>query len=134
MRYLPLDVILLSETGKIIYSKIIEYDARMMTVDKSTGEIIHCKVQSMQLAEQLAEIDHIFSDKTGTLTKNELIFRAVSIDGHSCEGLNTDSILEKIKETKSPLVSPFFNCICLCNEVSFVKDPKTQNKLVQGSS
>ena len=89
MRYLPLDVILLSETGKIIYSKIMEYDARMMTIDKSTGEIIHCKVQSMQLAEQLAEIDHIFSDKTGTLTKNELLFRGVSIDGVSCEGLNT---------------------------------------------
>ena len=46
VRYLPLDVVLLSETGKIIYSKFMEYDARMMTVDKTTngGEIIACKV------------------------------------------------------------------------------------------
>ena len=47
VRYLPLDVVLLSETGKIIYSKIMEYDARMMKVDKTAsggGEIIACKV------------------------------------------------------------------------------------------
>lgn len=51
VRFLPLDVVLLSETGKMIYSKIIESDARMMTIDKETGEIVTCKVQSMQLPE-----------------------------------------------------------------------------------
>ena len=51
VRFLPLDVVLLSETGKMIYSKIIEYDARMMTIDKETGEIVSCTVQSMQLPE-----------------------------------------------------------------------------------
>jgi magnesium-transporting ATPase (P-type) len=93
VRFLPLDVILLSETSKMIYSKYMEVDARMMKVDKATGEVIRCKVQSMQLPEQLAEIDHIFSDKTGTLTQNELLFRGVSIDGHVCEGLDTETIL-----------------------------------------
>lgn len=33
VRYLPLDVVMLSETGKIIYSKFMEFDARMMTID-----------------------------------------------------------------------------------------------------
>ena len=28
----------------------------------------------MQLPEQLGDVDHIFCDKTGTLTKNELVF------------------------------------------------------------
>ena len=44
VRFLPLDVVMLSETGKIIYSKFIEFDARMMTIDRETGEIIACKV------------------------------------------------------------------------------------------
>ena len=44
VRYLPLDVVMLSETGKIIYSRFIEFDARMMTVDRQTGEIVSCKV------------------------------------------------------------------------------------------
>jgi len=29
----------------------------------------------------MAEIDHIFCDKTGTLTKNELIFREMVVIG-----------------------------------------------------
>ena len=29
--------------------------------------------------EDLAELDHIFSDKTGTLTKNKLNFKEISI-------------------------------------------------------
>ena len=34
VRYLPLDVILLSETGKMVYSKFMEADARMMQLDR----------------------------------------------------------------------------------------------------
>ena len=47
VRYLPLDVVLLSETGKIIYSKFMECDARMMKIDMTANEgskIIACKV------------------------------------------------------------------------------------------
>lgn len=40
VRYLPLDVVMLSETGKMIYSNFMQWDARMMSVDKETGEII----------------------------------------------------------------------------------------------
>ena len=34
VRYLPLDVVMLSETGKVVYSKFMEWDARMMTADR----------------------------------------------------------------------------------------------------
>ena len=51
VRFLPLDVVLLSETAKIIYSKYMEYDARMMIPDAENSEIVRCKVQSMQLPE-----------------------------------------------------------------------------------
>lgn len=42
VRFLPLDAVLISETSKMIYSKFIEADARLMSVDRSTGEIIKC--------------------------------------------------------------------------------------------
>ena len=32
--------------------------------------------------EDMAEIDHMFCDKTGTLTKNALIFREMAILGN----------------------------------------------------
>lgn len=44
VRFLPLDAVLISETSKMIYSKFIEADAQLMSVDRSTSEIINCKV------------------------------------------------------------------------------------------
>ncbi len=38
----------------------------------------------MQLPEELGCINHVFCDKTGTLTKNELEFRGLSFKGHLC--------------------------------------------------
>ena len=39
----------------------------------------------MQLPEQLGEVDHIFCDKTGTLTQNDLDVKAISINGVICK-------------------------------------------------
>jgi P-type E1-E2 ATPase len=37
------------------------------------------KCQTLNLHEDLGTIEYVFSDKTGTLTQNELLFRSVSI-------------------------------------------------------
>ena len=44
MRYIPFDVILQTETGKIIYSKIMEWDLQMMHQDAETKQLIACQV------------------------------------------------------------------------------------------
>jgi P-type E1-E2 ATPase len=36
----------------------------------------------MTMLEDLASINHLFCDKTGTLTKNELIFRSLAVGSH----------------------------------------------------
>lgn len=92
MRYIPFDVIMQTETGKIIYSKFMEWDLQMTYIDEVTKEIVSCKVQSMQLPEQLGEIDHIFCDKTGTLTQNDLDVKAISIRGVVCKGDTRDEV------------------------------------------
>jgi phospholipid-transporting ATPase len=42
-----------------------------------------CNVRTMTLNEELGQISHIFSDKTGTLTCNVMNFRKASINGVS---------------------------------------------------
>ena len=37
------------------------------------------EAHTLNLLEDMGEIEYIFSDKTGTLTKNELVFKRISI-------------------------------------------------------
>ena len=37
----------------------------------------------MDLNDELGQITHVFSDKTGTVTKNYMVFRKISINGVS---------------------------------------------------
>jgi len=100
MRLVPLDLIFNTEIGKIVVSKMIEWDFEMVKLetDDETGEteMINCRVQSMQLPEELGCVNHIFCDKTGTLTKNELEFRGISFKGNLSQGRDTQKILQGV--------------------------------------
>lgn len=55
-----------------------------MTNDPNTickADNIKTTVQSSNLMEELGQVEYVFSDKTGTLTKNIMEFKNVSING-----------------------------------------------------
>ncbi|CAI5739582.1 unnamed protein product [Hyaloperonospora brassicae] len=64
---------------KALQSYFMERDLDMYDEGSDTA----VKVRNMQLNEQLGQISHIFSDKTGTLTCNRMEFRKCSIGGRS---------------------------------------------------
>ncbi|POM70528.1 P-type ATPase (P-ATPase) Superfamily [Phytophthora palmivora] len=64
---------------KALQGYFMEHDLDMY--DEESGNPV--KVRNMQLNEQLGQISHIFSDKTGTLTCNKMEFRKCSIGGRS---------------------------------------------------
>jgi magnesium-transporting ATPase (P-type) len=117
MRLVPLDLIINTEVGKIVVSRFIEQDADMIKVDKETGDLIKCKVQSMQLPEELGCINHIFCDKTGTLTKNELEFRGISFRGHLSQGRDTEKILQSVYRNNCKEADLLFKCFVICHDV-----------------
>ena len=51
----------------------------MTVFDSDKKAIVACSVKNFNLHEDLAQLDYMFCDKTGTLTQNELIFKAFKI-------------------------------------------------------
>ena len=62
---------------QMIYSLgLLEGDATMVCEEQSeVDNIIGCSVKNVNVLDDFAKVNHIFCDKTGTLTKNELIFK-----------------------------------------------------------
>lgn len=72
---LPTSVVLLSAISKVIQSLFLEF----LEIPLREKENQKMKCFSTELLSDLGSVKYIFSDKTGTLTKNETQFKACSI-------------------------------------------------------
>lgn len=78
--FVPISMMLTLETVKFLQGNLMGMDD-MLTA--SNG--IECGVQSSNLNEELGQIEYVFSDKTGTLTCNEMRFKYLIV-GNTCYG------------------------------------------------
>lgn len=65
------------EIVKICQAIFITWDMDMYY--PATDRPFQCK--ALNITEDLGQIEHVFTDKTGTLTENEMIFRCCNIAG-----------------------------------------------------
>ena len=73
--FVPISLLVTMETIKLFQGIFMEWDIDMYDKETVTG----CKVQSSTLNEELGQVKYAFCDKTGTLTKNYMKYKMMSI-------------------------------------------------------
>ncbi|XP_026804746.1 phospholipid-transporting ATPase ID isoform X3 [Rhopalosiphum maidis] len=73
----PISLYVSVEVVRFVQSFFINWDEKMY--DKQSGT--SAKARTTSLNEELGQIQYIFSDKTGTMTKNIMTFKKCSING-----------------------------------------------------
>ena len=75
--FIPISLYVSVEMARLGQSLLISYDPKMF--DERTKA--YSQARSTKLCEDLGQIDYVFSDKTGTLTQNVMVFQQCSIAG-----------------------------------------------------
>ena len=109
-------------------------DVKMTVLNKEMGRADSCKINSLNLIENMAEVSYIMSDKTGTMTKNELTFVAACADEQGSHRFGKTYLAAGRNErvVEQPLSdymrdkTEFVKCIKICHDCTILsmKDKK----------
>jgi phospholipid-transporting ATPase len=117
---IPISLYVALEVLKLFLAFLINEDKDLF----HEGNMAKCK--SSDLIEELGQIEFVFSDKTGTLTRNEMIFRKCMVNGiiygKSTSDFGTEASLEYqvmrlVRNKEHPYLLSFCRFMSLCNSV-----------------
>uniref|UniRef100_A0A8C0FLM2 Phospholipid-transporting ATPase IH n=1 Tax=Bubo bubo TaxID=30461 RepID=A0A8C0FLM2_BUBBB len=119
---IPVSMYVTVEMQKFLGSYFLTWDEEMFDEDTGEGPLVN----TSDLNEELGQIEYVFTDKTGTLTENNMEFVECCIEGHVyvphviCNGqiLHDCTAIPFIFQEREDL---FFRALCLCHTVQ-VKD------------
>jgi phospholipid-translocating P-type ATPase (flippase) len=138
----PISLYVCFELLKLVLVFQLNTDAGM--ADPDTG--VFSVARTSDLIEEMGQIDFIFSDKTGTLTKNEMVFAKACIGGQDLgdfrrgvDGREPDTIQRLREGLRNPQntsvqywkdVNWFFTCLATCNTVQVAKERDAREEIL----
>ncbi|CAG05786.1 unnamed protein product, partial [Tetraodon nigroviridis] len=136
---IPVSMYVTVEMQKFFGSYFITWDEEMF--DEELGE--GAQVNTSDLNEELGQVEYVFTDKTGTLTENNMEFIECCVDGNVyiphaiCNGqiLSAASSIDMIDSSpggyRREHEDLFFRALCLCHTVQ-VKEEDTVDGIKRG--
>ena len=118
---IPISLYVTLEFQKFFGSLFLVWDIQLY--DEVTNQPAKCN--SSDLNEELGQVEYLFSDKTGTLTENVMVFKKCSIDSVLFEDQNENLICEHSNVNQNS-VKKFLQVLALCHTVQVA--PKRSTK------
>uniref|UniRef100_A0A7N8WRU7 Phospholipid-transporting ATPase n=1 Tax=Mastacembelus armatus TaxID=205130 RepID=A0A7N8WRU7_9TELE len=128
---IPVSMYVTVEMQKFLGSLFITWDKDFFDPEIKEGALVN----TSDLNEELGQVEYVFTDKTGTLTQNNMEFIECCIDGFQYSYRDTASELDGFCVTDGPAnklqqkerEELFLRALCLCHTVQ-VKEPIEQGQ------
>ncbi|XP_067890257.1 phospholipid-transporting ATPase IH isoform X2 [Heterodontus francisci] len=130
---IPVSMYVTVEMQKFLGSYFITWDEEMFDNEIREGPIVN----TSDLNEELGQVEYIFTDKTGTLTENNMEFIECCIDGHvhvqrsisNGQSFYSNAAIDFIDApagiADQERKELFFRALCLCHTVQVRREDQT---------
>jgi len=108
---IPISLKVTMDVIKYAYSLIIEWDANMYYAPTDTPTTVN----NTAISEDLGQIEYLFTDKTGTLTENIMLFKRCFVDGKVYSQNEAEEVLPDVGANEH--LREFFRALALCHTV-----------------
>lgn len=129
---IPISLTVTLEVVKFIQAIFINLDIDMYYDETDTPAM----ARTSNLNEELGQVKYIFSDKTGTLTRNVMEFKKCSIGGISYSGgretFMDPALLDNLREhhPTASVIREFLTLLAVCHTVVPEREPGNPDKIV----